>query len=108
MNDYAVLLALSYFKQYKETYILTDLAEILGYNLTRLDLLIDELLNNEMLLFNGYLLEISNKGIMLLFNNDMNNYDYEDERIIYNTIDPTKAWNIHKPYVPHSFMKKVK
>ena len=64
MDQYRILLALSYFKEKKGQYSISELMLILGFNNKQISELIEFLLNNCFLEYNDdFLLVITDKGI---------------------------------------------
>lgn len=107
MTDYTKILALSYFKQYRQSYVLSDLMKILGIDAVRLDKLITKLMEEDLLIFDEYLLRITEKGLCLIISKNMQGYNELDNEYLNPKIKPDKAWSLDKPYVPKKFMTKI-
>lgn len=107
MSDYATLLALSFFKQYKDSYILSELMKILGADAEQLDSLIFELIDSGYIEYQNYMLTITEKGNAELVASNMNQYNDQDIDFIKLHVNQSAVWPIDKPYVPDKFMTKL-
>ena len=108
MNDYSTSLALAYFKEKREHYIIGELAEILGYNSEQIAELIEYLLNKNYIAYTNSLLTITSKGITLLISNNYDSLSIQAEDFVTPHIDSKNAMPIDAPYVPVGFTKKIK
>ena len=106
MDQYRILLALSYFKEKKEQYSISELMLILGFNNKQISELIEFLLNNCFLEYNDdFLLVITDKGMTYLIANDGDEIELQAV-VLPSHITPEKALPIDEPYVPKSFANK--
>lgn len=108
MNNYIASLALTYFKEKREKYSISELMEMLGYNLNQIDELIYNLMHNEYLCYIDNLLSITKKGLTFLISNDNEDICLQADDYVIPHIDPQKALPIDTPYVPDKFVKKYK
>ena len=108
MRDYATSLALAYFREKQEKYIISELMEILGYNRYQIDGLITGLMQKEFLQYENDLLCLSTKGISYLIANDQAGISVSVEEINKPHINPQNALALDAPYVPVGFTKKYK
>lgn len=106
VSDYTTLLALSFLKQYKDNYILSELMKILGFNAEQLDMLIFKLLNDGYLEYKNCMLTVTEKGNEKLVGSNMYQYDDNDTEFIKLHVNRSEALPIDKPYVPDNFMIK--
>lgn len=106
MDQYRILLALSYFKEKKGQYSISELMLILGFNNKQISELIEFLLNNSFLEYNDdILLVITDKGMTYLIANDGAEIELQAVGFLSH-IAPEKAMPIDEPYVPKNFAKK--
>lgn len=108
MNDYSISLALAYFKEKREHYVIGELAEILGYNGEQITELIQYLLSKQYISYIDDLLAITPKGITLLISKNQDTLFIQEDDFITPHIDPNHALPIDAPYVPVGFTKKFK
>lgn len=106
MNEYVFSLALSYFKEKKSNYILSELKEMLGYGNAHFEELIFKLISEEYIAYTDDLLCITSKGIKFLIANDQIDNVLESEKLLMKHIKPENALSIDTPYVPTKFEKK--
>ncbi len=106
MSEYGLILALTYFKEKNDEYILSELSGILGYTHTQIDKLIDELISMGYVAYIDELIRITPKGITFLIANEMENLSLLDDDFKLIHIRPEDAVNIEEPYVPKDFAKK--
>jgi len=106
MNDYAFSLALSYFKEKKNNYILSELKEMLGYGSVQFEEMIFKLISDEYIAYKDDLLSITSKGIKFLIANDQIGSVLESEKLLMKHVKPENALAIDAPYVPAKFTKK--
>lgn len=107
MSEYRIPLALTYFKERREQYIIGELAESLGYNSKQINELIKHLIEQGYIDYTDNLLAITSKGIAFLISNDQDAICLQAENIATPYIDPQKALPIDAPYVPVRFSKKT-
>lgn len=108
MDDYSISLALAYFKEKRERYVLGELAEILGYNSNQIAELVQNLLSQKYITYIDNLLAITPKGITLLILRNQDKLSIQEDGFIMSHIDPRNALSIDAPYVPVGFTKKFK
>lgn len=108
MNDYSIFLALTYFKERQENYLIEELSEILGYNNSQTTELIQTLLGKEYIAYVDNLLVVTKKGITLLISNNCDSLAVQQEDFLTPHIDRKHAMPIDVPYVPINFTKKFK
>lgn len=108
MNNYIISLALSYFREKQEKYIISELMEILGYNRNQIDELIMYLMQKGLLQYENDLLCLSTIGITHLIANDQAGISVKVEEINKPHIDPQNALALEAPYVPVGFTKKYR
>ena len=108
MSDYITSLALSYFREKREKYLISELMEILGYNRNQIDALIMHLIQEEFLRYEDDLLCLSTKGISYLIANDQAGVSVKVEEINKPHINPQNVLALDAPYVPVGFTKKYK
>lgn len=106
MSDYIMMIALTYFKEMKEEYVLRDLSEILGYTHSQMDELIMGLISAGYIAYVEDLMCITRKGMTFLIANEKDNLNLFDEDFKLIHINPQNAVSIEKPYVPKDFAKK--
>lgn len=108
MNEYSVSLALTYFKEKRSSYVIGELAEILGYNRKQILELVEYLLSQNYINYVNNLLTISSKGIIRLISSNCDSLSFQAESYITPHIDPKNSLPIDAPYVPVGFTKKFK
>lgn len=108
MNDYIILLALAYFKERREHYIIGELSEILGQNSEQTVELVEYLLERNYISYVNDLLAITSKGVTLLISNNSVSLSIQAEDFVTPHINPNRAIPIDAPYVPIGFTKKFK
>lgn len=106
MFEYGLILALTYFKEKNDEYIISELAGILGYTHTQIDKLIEELISMGYVAYIDELIHITPKGITFLIANEMENLRLLDDDFKLIHIRPEDAVDIEEPYVPTGFAKK--
>ena len=106
IDFYEEVLALSYFREKKSEYIISDLIEILGYNRNQIDELIWRLFTKEYLCYNDNMLSITNKGMTFLISQNSDEMSARDDYFLMVKISPESALPIEAPYVPERFTKK--
>lgn len=105
MDEYRKLLILQYFYEQKERYNINDIVVKLGISHKKILSLIESLIETKMLIYNNYLLEITELGrkkilkndIYIMYNNDIVNVDN----------CTLKKMNIDDIYIPKKFSKKI-
>lgn len=107
MTDfYKEILALSYFREKKSEYIISDLIEILGYNRDQIDELIGRLFTKEYLCYNDNMISITSKGMAFLISQNSDEMSARDDQFFMIKISPESALSLDAPYVPKRFTKK--
>ena len=105
MTEYRILLALQYFKEYRESYSISSLMQKLGLTLKQVDSLIDQMIDKKLLKYEDYLLIITEKGRRIIIANNMQYYKIDNNHQ-NNKIFIDKALSLDSPYVPNRFSKK--
>jgi hypothetical protein len=108
MKNYASLIALSYFNQYKDNYVLSDLIQILGMTMKKFDDLLSELFSKQYIEYRKNLITITESGTSILVAANMYHYDNDDHEYATLHIDKKAAIPIDQPYVPDRFFTKVR
>lgn len=106
IDYYEEVLALSYFREKKSEYIISELIEILGYNRDQIDELIRRLFTKEYLCYNDNMISITNKGMTFLISRNSDEMSARDDQFLMIKISPEAALPIDAPYVPEKFTKK--
>lgn len=106
MDDYSLLLALSYLNQYKEKYILSELMQLLGMTTNQFDTLLNKLFEHNYVTYDNYLLSIAPLGKAFLTSSDMHKYDNLESSFNLLHVAPEKAIPIDQIYVPRNFSLK--
>ena len=106
MNEYTTILALAYFKEHKEHYLLSELMEILGFNRRQMDGLIYDLLNKNLICYSDGMINLTDTGLTFMIANNHDDSDITDDSFNMVKIDPKTAMSIDTPYVPQNFTKK--
>ena len=106
IDYYEEVLALSYFREKKSEYIISELIEILGYNRDQIDELIRRLFTKEYLCYNDNMISITNKGMTFLISRNSDEMSARDDQFLMIKISPESALPIDAPYVPERFTKK--
>lgn len=106
MDEYRKLLILQYFFERKEKYDINEISNKLGIGYTRLLKLIEALVESNMLIYNNYLLEITDLGRQNIEKNDI--YILYDNDIVNKEINISGKMNIDDIYIPKKFSKKYK
>ena len=102
MDDYIILLILSYFRNGKNDYLFRDIKEMLGISTIMLDKIIDHMLLESMLEYKNNMLALGEKGIRILISANM--YDISNKSNDFeNTYEKKDKWDIYRPYVPIKF-----
>jgi len=107
MMEYCKLLSLSYFKEYGNRYILSELMKILGISSEQLDLQISELIEDRYIEYKNNMLTITDKGELTLISSNMDGYKDQDNEFIMLRVNQSEVWPIDKPYVPKKFLSKI-
>lgn len=108
MSDYITSLTLSYFREKREKYLISELMEILGYSRQQIDALIVRLMQDELLQYEDDLLCLSVKAVSYLIANDQAGFSTHIEEINTPNINPQSALALDAPYVPVEFTKKYR
>ncbi len=110
MDDFLRGYILAYFKIHKDEYSFTVLAELLGIPISRVDDIIDRLLQEEMLVYNeSHMLTLAPKGRLAILNRKEDNIDtFENTQFRYRKINPDAAIPIDQIYIPEGFTQKMK
>ena len=106
MSEYATILALAYFKEHQEHYLLGELMEILGFNRRQIDVLIYDLIDKSLISYIDGMIKLTDKGLTFMIANNHDESDVTDDSFIMVKIDPQRAMPIDSPYVPKGFTKK--
>ncbi len=107
MTDfYKEILALSYFREKKSEYTLSELKEILGYNENQMDELIGSLFTKEYLCYDDNMISVTIKGMIYLISQNSDEMNVRDNQFLMIKISPESALPIDAPYVPKRFTKK--
>lgn len=77
MDEYMELLILAYFRNYKESYSLTELKDNLGISFGQLDSYLDCLQTERKLMFCEHMLQITEKGMIQLLTSEMSGYSFQ-------------------------------
>lgn len=107
MSNFTNLLALSYFKQYGDSYVLSELTKILGISAEQLDTMISELIENGYIEYKCNMLSITIKGLSELIDSNMHGYNNQDTEFILLHVNKDKAWPLDKVYLPKNFGTKI-
>ncbi len=107
MDNYLKLMILAYFKEKQDHYSIYDVMRTLGISISKLDSLLDELIENDLLKYDANILGLTKKGRLQLVNKSIDYYKYSEPDIRYERIDKNSAWSINKPYVPEKFLTKL-
>lgn len=105
MTEYQKTLFLTYFKDCCGVDF-GELSSLLGLSGSILDKLINEMLENEYIAYENYVLKITKKGIRYLISKDQINSCLESDCFILRNISPEDALPLDKPYVPKNFLSK--
>lgn len=100
------MLALSYFKEKQNKYIVSELMEILGYTQKQMDELLQKLFDEEYICYNEDMIAVAEKGITLLIANDCDDMGTNDMQFNMVKINPEKAMSFEEIYLPERFNKK--
>lgn len=103
---YNIVLALSYFKEKQNKYIISELMEILGYTQIQMDELLQKLFDEEYICYNEDLIVVTDKGITFLIANDCDDMGTNDKQYNMVRINPEEAMSFEEIYVPEKFNKK--
>lgn len=106
IHEYSKLLALVYFKNQAENYDLSELRSVLGFTQIQLDELISEFFEEGYLEYNDYEMNISEKGLYFLQEQNAENHNLESENKNLSVINKEKAISLDEIYVPKGFDKK--
>ena len=107
MNDYCISLALTYFKEKRQDYIISELSELLGYNKIQVENLLSVLIDKNYLEYNeSLLLSITGKGLTYLIAHNKAEMILKTDEIKPTYINPDTAISSEDPYVPRCFFKK--
>ncbi|MBR3882497.1 MAG: hypothetical protein IKJ36_04430 [Clostridia bacterium] len=106
MDEYRKILILQYFYDVKEKYDINELIRKMGINIEILFGLIDELIESQLLIYQDFLLKITEEGTKNLTNNEI--YSLYGNKIINNNfIDVNNKLNVQDIYIPKRFTKKI-
>lgn len=103
MVNYTSLIALSYFKQYGEKYMLSELIEILGMTSNKFDILLQELFDKKLIEYHNNLIRITDSGRVKLVANNMYHYNNNDQDYFVLYAKKDRVWPIDRPYIPRIF-----
>ena len=107
MNEYSISLALAYFKEKRENYIIGEIAALLGYNGAQVNRLFEYLIEQKYIDYSDDLITITPKGITFLISKDQDNLRSQSDYFVKPHINPEKALPLDVPYVPRGFYKKI-
>ena len=107
MESYIDLMILSYFKQ-TSSYSLKTLAENLGIPLVKLEKNIEMLIENKLLEYRENLLSLTFEGRVALQKDELEYYNYYENKIKAIEEMRRKAISCNEIYVPENFDKKVR
>lgn len=107
MDNYVVLLALTYFKEKGENYLISELMQVIGYNLTQTEDLISALLEKGYIEYQQDLLNLTGKGLAKLISKNQDEMVLCADKICLKYIQPEKAVSYEVPYVPINFQTKI-
>lgn len=105
MTEYQKTLFLTYFKDCCHIDF-GELSSLLGLSGGILDQLINEMLENEYIAYENYVLKITDKGIRYLISKDQINSCLESNSFILRNISPENSLPLDEPYVPKNFLSK--
>ena len=105
MTEYQKTLFLTYFKDCCDIDF-GELSGLLGLSGSILEKLINEMLENEYIAYENYVLKITEKGIRYLISKDQINSCLESDSFILRNISPENALPLDEPYVPKNFLSK--
>ena len=100
------MLALSYFKEKGNRYVISELMELLGYTRNQIDDLMDELFAKDYIGYDDDMIHVSKKGMTFLIGNNYDDLNLNDQQFKMVKIDPNSAVSFDDPYVPKKFTKK--
>lgn len=106
MNDYSLLLALTYFRERGAEYEISEMMELLGMTRDKLSELLESLLDKKLIEYSENLLQITKKGLTHLIAQNKGNMVINQESIDFLYIEPDTAQSFELPYVPLKFTKK--
>ncbi len=106
IHEYSKLLALVYFKNQAENYDLSELRSILGFTQMQLDEMLLELFEVGCLEYRDYEMNISEKGLYFLQEQNAENYNFESENKNLSVINKDKTISLDEIYIPKEFDKK--
>ena len=107
MDKYVLLLALTYFRERGENYLISELMQIIGYNHNQTDDLILSMLEKGYIEYQQDLLSISGKGLAKLIAENQDEMVLCAEKIGLKYIQPENAVSYEVPYVPVNFQAKI-
>ena len=107
MNNYTELIVLSYFKQYGEKYDVSELMRLAGLTAYQLNNILENMIKEERLFYDDYLLSITEKGMASLVASNLALYNFNDDSYDICDINKEKSIALGFPYVPENFDAKV-
>lgn len=102
IDEYIKDLTLIYFYNFKEEYTLNNLMKSLGLNKLELDLLINQLINENLLFYNKFIIQISKLGMKRI-----EKYLEEKDKVFSVEIKSQISEVLEKIYIPKDFDKKL-
>ena len=105
MDEYRELLILQYFLEKKEQYSINEIVNKLGIGYTKILKLIENLIKKNLLIYNNYLLELTDLGRQNIVKNDI--YIIYKDNIVNTNINISNKFNIDDIYIPKRFSKKI-
>lgn len=105
MISYKELMILHYLNSAGASYSYHDILIIFGLQVEQLDLVLDKLLNEELLVIDGYY-KISEKGKRELNQHKLENVEFDD--IDIDNIFTEKTMKLNEIYIPKRFSKMFK
>lgn len=105
MEEYRKFLILLYFFEKKEQYNIDEIVSMLGISYKKILSLIENLIEDNKLKYNNYLLEITQFGRQSIQKNDI--YTIYNNDILNVQIDKSNKMGKFDIYIPKRFSKKV-
>lgn len=98
MMEYKEMLILVYFKSHYKKYDFREMMELMGMTYGQLQKKIDTLFKSEYLLFINDYIVLSKDGELLLNDNELSSFGFEDVKI-----EKRERMNINDIYIPKKF-----
>lgn len=112
MIEYDKIIIIIYIRTYKDTYSYDEIKEHLGLSYAELNSFIDNLISEDILIYNDdYILEVSKEGLRLLSLYGLQNIQFDDLLIDYQAkmvskISTEVKLGISDIYIPKNFNEK--